>query len=316
MSIMQQAQRYFDAWNAHDAAGIVAAFAPGGTYQDPTTPGPLTGEAIGHYAAGLWAAFPDLRFELTHVAPAGEGFAGEGPNREGPNREGPNREGPNREGIVSAQWLMRGTNHGSMLGLPPTGKAIELPGADFVVVEESGIRSVTGYFDSAQLPRQLGLQSIVQPETLGPFAFGTSVAVQSGRQGTPGALSMTSLVLRDLSEREIVRKYSRQIAPEMLRMNGFISFTGIAVGSRMLTLSAWDSPEDPRQLLRGGTHKDAMRHFYSDGYYCGGVTSVWEPVRFSYMARCGTCNKMNHANEPITHCSACGAPLSLPENTW
>jgi hypothetical protein len=36
----QIVQRYFDAWNAHDAAGIVATFADSGTYADPTTPGP------------------------------------------------------------------------------------------------------------------------------------------------------------------------------------------------------------------------------------------------------------------------------------
>jgi ketosteroid isomerase-like protein len=47
----QIVQRYFDAWNAHDAAGIVATFADGGTYADPTTTGPLAGTAIGENAA-------------------------------------------------------------------------------------------------------------------------------------------------------------------------------------------------------------------------------------------------------------------------
>jgi hypothetical protein len=47
-------QRYFDAWNAHDAVAIVATFAPSGTYADPTTPGPLSGPAIGENAEQLW----------------------------------------------------------------------------------------------------------------------------------------------------------------------------------------------------------------------------------------------------------------------
>jgi hypothetical protein len=217
--------------------------------------------------------------------------------------------------LIAAQWIMRGTNHGSMMGLPPTGKTVALPGADFVVVEEAGIRSVTGYFDSAALPRQLGLQTIVQPDQAGPFAFGTVAAVQSGKQATPGAVSFTSLVLRDPEEQELVRNYSRQIATEMLAMPGFISFAGIIVGRRMLTLSTWESSADPKQLMRGGTHKDSVRHFYGDDHYLGGVNSVWEPVRISYSARCERCGKMHRQEEPITRCS-CGAALSLPENTW
>jgi steroid delta-isomerase-like uncharacterized protein len=290
MSSLQQAQRYFDAWNAQDAAAIVATFAPGGTYQDPTTPGPLTGEAIGHYATGLWAAFPDLCFEMTSVAPAGDG-------------------------MVAAQWVMRGTNSGSMFGLPPSGKQVELPGADFVVVEDAGLCSVTGYFDSGALPRQLGLQIVVQPHQIGPFTFGTATSVQSGKQATPGAVSLTSLIMAEPAEEELVINYSRQVALEMLQMPGFVSFQGITVGRRMLTLSTWDSAEDPKLLLRGGTHKESMRHFYQDGHYLGGVTSVWQPVRVTYSARCTTCGKMNRADAPITQCS-CGAALSIPESTW
>ena len=45
------AQEYFDAWNRHDAAGIVATFAEGGTYTDPLAPA-LTGGAIAAYAGG------------------------------------------------------------------------------------------------------------------------------------------------------------------------------------------------------------------------------------------------------------------------
>ncbi len=290
MSDLQQAQRYFDAWNAQDAPAIVATFAPGGTYQDPTTPGPLTGDAIGHYAAGLWAAFPDLRFDIVSVAPVGDG-------------------------TVAAQWIMRGTNTGSMFGLPPTGKSVELSGADFIVVEEGGLHAVTGYFDSATLPRQLGLQTVVQPNRVGPFTFGVSSAVHSGKQVTPGALSYTAVVLAEPAEEKMVVGYSRQIAAEMLPMPGFISFQGITVGRRMLTLSTWESAEHPKQLLRGGTHKESMRHFYGDGHYLGGVNSVWEPVRVTYSARCTTCGKMHRQDAPITQC-ACGAPLALPESTW
>jgi len=71
MSTLDTAQRYFKAWNSHDPSGIVATFAEGGTYENPASGGPVSGEAIGEYAAGLFAAFPNLAFELVSVAEAG-----------------------------------------------------------------------------------------------------------------------------------------------------------------------------------------------------------------------------------------------------
>lgn len=59
MSMADTVQRYFDAWNAHDADAIVATFADRGTYEDPSTAGALSGADIGANAAALWAAFPE-----------------------------------------------------------------------------------------------------------------------------------------------------------------------------------------------------------------------------------------------------------------
>ena len=41
MSVQEAASRYFDAWNARDAAAVLESLVKGGTYTDPTTPGPL-----------------------------------------------------------------------------------------------------------------------------------------------------------------------------------------------------------------------------------------------------------------------------------
>src|ERR1700742_1411707 len=131
-NVLEVFQRYADAWNRHDAAGIVANFADCGTYADPTTPGPLTGAAIGEYASGLWSAFPDLSFEM------GRMLEGDG-------------------GALSAEWVMRGVNTGSMMGLPPTGRAVEVRGVDIAVAADGKLRSVQGYFDSGAVPRALGL---------------------------------------------------------------------------------------------------------------------------------------------------------------
>ena len=144
---VETAQRYFDAWNRHDSGAIVATFAETGTYADPVTPGPLTGAAIGAYAQGLWDAFPDLSFDIVSIM-------------------------ENASGQVSAEWVMKGTNTGPFNGLPPTGAAVVLPGADFIRVDDGKILSVQGYFDSGAVPRALGLDVIVQPKAIGPFGFG------------------------------------------------------------------------------------------------------------------------------------------------
>ncbi|MFI5054228.1 MAG: hypothetical protein ACHQDE_07695, partial [Acidimicrobiia bacterium] len=45
--------RYLDAWNDHDPAGVVASLNHGGTYEDPTTGGPLSGDALAASVDGL-----------------------------------------------------------------------------------------------------------------------------------------------------------------------------------------------------------------------------------------------------------------------
>ncbi len=68
MALDDALDRYFDAWNAHDPDGVVAALTDDGTYEDPTTGGPLHGDALAANVAGLVEGFPDLRFEVVNVA--------------------------------------------------------------------------------------------------------------------------------------------------------------------------------------------------------------------------------------------------------
>lgn len=49
-----------------------------------------------------------------------------------------------------------------------------------------------GYFDAGELPRQLGLDILVQPRAAGPFRLGRGVSLH-GMDGTrPGAVSITA----------------------------------------------------------------------------------------------------------------------------
>src|SRR5918992_4165187 len=185
MEAANVSQEYFEAWNRRDPEAIAATFADGDTYIDPNVPEWLTGRDIAEYAAGLFAAFPDLSLNLLGHDSGGDG-------------------------VVAAQWVMRGTDTGPLRGNPPTGARVALPGADFIVQEGGRIRSVRGYFDRSDFAEQLGLQVIVSPYSVGSVSFGDSVYLQLGKRTKPAAFSLTSLSVRSDQEAREVRGYGQR----------------------------------------------------------------------------------------------------------
>jgi steroid delta-isomerase-like uncharacterized protein len=281
MTCLEIAKQYLEAWNAHDADAIAETFAADGTYRDPTV-GQISGDAIGAYARALWEAFPDLFFEIVSAVEAGPGR-------------------------VMAEWIMRGTNTEAFQGLPPTGRSISLPGVDVIEIGVDGIKAVNGYFDTRAVPDQLGLQVLVQPFKVGPFTFGNSTAVQSGKKMKPGAFGITTIWNADAQTEEI-RAMTREIATEMLHMEGFIGVSFFRIGGRGVTISAWEKPEHTKQLMRGGTHSEAMRKFWAD-LGDSAFTSVWVPDHINPLwVRCAVCRKMNDYHKSSGVCS-CGQPL-------
>jgi len=58
MSLTGALDRYFAAWNDHDPDAVVPSLAGGGSHEDATTGGPLTGDALAANVAALLAGFP------------------------------------------------------------------------------------------------------------------------------------------------------------------------------------------------------------------------------------------------------------------
>lgn len=96
----------------------------GGTYRDALGGRSLPGKTLAAFACSFWEAFPDLSFELVRTAET-----------------------------VAAEWLLYGTHTGWGPEVAPTGRAISLPGMDFIEVEGDKIRSVEAHFDPRQLRR-------------------------------------------------------------------------------------------------------------------------------------------------------------------
>jgi steroid delta-isomerase-like uncharacterized protein len=284
-------QGYFDAWNRHDPEAIAATFVQGGTYTDPNAPEGLSGRAIAEYSSDLFAAFPDLLFDLvSHSSTDDE--------------------------VVAARWVMRGTNTGPLRGNPPSGGTVVLPGADFIAVEGDKIRSVQGYFDRSTFVEQLGLQVIVQPRSVGPFSFGYSVRAQSGRRTKPGAVSLTWIQVRSEEEAQEVRNYSRAAAAEMVDMPGFIAWIGVVIAERLFTITAWEDTQSPQQLRHSGPHEEAVERFFSTDFATSVLTSVWKPERINALwVRCEACGNLEDY-ELTGGRSRCGEPLPEPPPYW
>jgi len=277
------AQDYFNAWNAHDAGAICSIFTEDGEYHDPGIK--LRGRDISTYVQSLWEAFPDLSFEIVSKSESADG-------------------------MVAAQWLMKGTNTGPFQGLPASGEKVLLPGADFIKISGDKIDSVKGYFDSKAVPIQLGLQVLVQPDQLGPFSFGYSVFAKTGKMNKPGAFGITGIWNSNEDTPEI-RNRGRDIAKELLKMEGFIGLCLIRACERSITISAWEHPEDVRRMLNSQTHNDAKKRFWDELAYAA-FTSVWVPHHINPLwVRCGKCGKMNPYEKNKGICS-CGGKLPDP----
>ena len=284
-SAIEAAHRYVDAWNRRDPEAIAATFIDGGTYEDPTSGGRLTGQAIADYARRLFEMIPDLSFDVVSSSAVDDGR-------------------------VATQWIMKGTNTGPLPGGPGLGRTIAVPGADFIEVVDGKIRSVTGYFDQGTMFRELGLAVNPMPaDPIGPISFGGGIYVHAGKRTKPGAFSITTLNVRSQDEIQQVRDATLQISMEMLAMPAFIGFIGVVFGQRMFTITAWEDDSGPRQLMRSKAHTGAAKRLLREGFTLGGMLGVWKPDHIRMMMRCETCGEVSNAEQGAT----CSAGHPLPE---
>ena len=266
MSLTDALDRYFAAWNDHDPEAVVGALADGGSYEDPTTYGPLTGDALAVNVATLLAGFPDLHFDVVSVAPTSDSTA-------------------------AAQWLMRGTNTGAMPAGPATGQMVALPGADFIDYDPAAdrITKVTGYFDTATMLTQLGLQAHITPADMEPVTkFGIGLRVDTQRQTIPGAFSVTWIDIEPEHQFKLIDA-TMSVVTEQVGNDGYLGSCFATIGRRNYTFTAWESAEAARAALHSGAHVAAMRLAKSGGLgdNAFGITSIWKPEVLNGIFRVG-----------------------------
>ena len=132
MEIPEVVTGYVDAFARADADACADAFAPDGSYSDPGTAGPLSGQAIRDHFAAFFSGFPDATCETVSLDTI-------------------------TEHLSVWRWILRGTNTGSYRGLPVTGQPVIVPGCEFIEVRNDKLHRVDGYFDRLSILVQLGL---------------------------------------------------------------------------------------------------------------------------------------------------------------
>ena len=126
--------RYNDAWNAHDVKLIMSMHAPGMVFENHTAGERAEGEDVRGHIEGIFASWPDLRFQSVRIYARG--------------------------GVVTQEWRAaamhsRPVKRGD-IEIAATGKALSWDGVDVIPTENGLIKRKDVYSDSVSILRQLG----------------------------------------------------------------------------------------------------------------------------------------------------------------
>ena len=132
-------RRFYDLINAGDVEGFGELMA-GDFVEHEETPGlPPTKEGVEEFFRMYIAAFPDLRFDAEDVLASGDKAVG--------------------------RVRVTGTHEGEFMGMPPTGKGIDVQAIDIVRFGDDGLaHEHWGVFDAMAMMQQLGVVPEGGPE--------------------------------------------------------------------------------------------------------------------------------------------------------
>lgn len=127
-----QMRKAYDLLNANDLDGFSDLLTDDFVEHEELPGIPPTKEGVRQFFTMFRAAFPDLRFEPQQYFTNGD--------------------------TVAVYFRATGTNTGEFMGMPATGKSIDVTGMDIVRFGDDGVgREHWGLFDSMKMMQQLGL---------------------------------------------------------------------------------------------------------------------------------------------------------------
>ena len=136
------AMRFFEAWNARDLDAFDEFIAADAVEHDPQNPfremrGP---EGAKRNAEMYHSAFTDGRFEAHEQIAEGD--------------------------FVVTRWTAKGTNDGELMGMPPTGKGVEIEGIGIDRIVNEKIVESWSCWDTLGMMQQLGVVPEAQPASV------------------------------------------------------------------------------------------------------------------------------------------------------
>jgi len=126
---------YNDAWNSHDVERIGSMHAPDMVFENHTAGERAEGEEALRHISGIFASWPDIRFETRRLYV--------------------------REDLVVQEWTATATHvkplsRGDIVA-EPSGRKIEWVGMDVIPFENGKVKRKDVYSDSVSILRQVGL---------------------------------------------------------------------------------------------------------------------------------------------------------------
>ena len=119
-------------WNRRDADGVLEFYDDEIVWRNVAFDEVYEGkQAVREFLTELFAALPDLEFSVQQTIARGD--------------------------HVSEQWTIRGTHLGTLMGVPPTGRRVELVGMSLLTMRDGKFLRDEFYSDSGAVMRQLGL---------------------------------------------------------------------------------------------------------------------------------------------------------------
>src|SRR5437879_5693178 len=119
-------------WNRQDLEGVLTYYDDSITWLNIAMEETYRGkDEVRAFLRRLFTAFPDLHFEVTYKIARGDN--------------------------VAEQWFIRGTHLGTFMGIPPTGRRIEIPGMSMAELRQAKFVSDHFYFDALGVLRDMAL---------------------------------------------------------------------------------------------------------------------------------------------------------------
>ena len=119
-------------WNTGDVEGVLAFYDDEIRWSNIALDEVYEGKAaVGEFLSALFRALPDLVFSTADEIVVGDNAA--------------------------EKWTIRGTHRGTLFGLPPTGRRVEIRGVSMLVMRDGRFLRDEFFFDTGAVLRQVGL---------------------------------------------------------------------------------------------------------------------------------------------------------------